>query len=373
MQSNVHPFVAALILILTGIAVVTWMWGSGAAANIGGPSKLKMGPDGHVYVQIQNKLVEHDAYGQYLRTHNLGEMDVDFLLGGFAFFSNGDILLRRGPDPRSFGDNLRAFQRLTNQQSIEPNSPDAGLVRCELEIKRCERFGKTGIDFKAAHGIFIDWKTDEVYISDTTRHLLRKYSDDGTALTGAISGFRFPNQLLMHDEKLLVADTNHHEIRVVDPATESFGKLLGIKNVTPALATAAAQTWPSHFVRVADQWWVNNMRKGMNQGGIYLFDEDWRMNRKLELPDDADPIALLAVGDEVWISDWYSDKVRRFTKAGKPLADLDSEGLNNILAIARVERSKYEVISYSGVALILLVLGGLAVRGFSVSMSSRIR
>ncbi len=373
MQSKVHPFFATLILILTGIAVVSWMWGSGAAANIGGPSKLEMAPDGRVYVQIQNRLVEHDANGQYLKTHNLGELGVDFLLGDFAFFSNGDILLRRGPDPRSFGDNLRAFQRLTNQQSIEPDTPDAGLVRCELELKRCERFGKAGIDFKAAHGIFIDWKTDEVYISDTTRHLLRKYSADGTALTGAISGFKFPNQLLMHDERLLVADTNHHEIRVVDPSTESFGKLLGVESVTSPLATAAEQTWPSHFARVADQWWVNNMKKGMNQGGIYLFDGSWRLIQKLDLPDDADPIALLPVGDEVWISDWYSDKVRRFTTAGEPLPDLDSEGLNSILEVARDERLKFEVISYSGVVLILLILGGLAVRGFSVSMSSRIR
>jgi hypothetical protein len=369
MNSNVHPLVVALVLVLTGIAIATWMWGSGAAANIGGPSELKIDPSGHAYVQIQNELVEHDANGQYLKTHRLGDMGVDLFLGSFDFFSNGDILMRRGTDPRSTRDNFRAFQRKTNEQSIEPESPDSGLFRCELDTKICTRFGQTGIDFKAAHGMFIDRRTDEIYVSDTTRHLLRKYSSDGVALAGPVSGFKFPNQVLLFDEKLYVADTNHHEVRVVDPQTGSFGTELDRKNVTPELATAARQTWPSHFVRVGDGWWVNNMRTGMNQGGIYIFDDNWRLVRQLDLPDGADPIAILAFGDEVWISDWYNDKVRRFSKAGEPLADLDSAGLDDILAHARTERWKFEAISYSGIGLILLVLGGLAVRGFAVGMS----
>lgn len=370
MNSNVHPLVVALVLILTGIAIGIWMWGSGAAASIGGPAGLKMDQDGHAYIQIQDKLVEHDANGQYLKTHDLGDMGVELFLGGFDFFSNGDVLLRRGPDPRSSGDNFRAFQRKTNDQSIETDSPDSGMFRCDLDAKYCTRFGPTGIDFKAAHGIFIDRMTDDVFVSDTTRHLLRKYSFDGVALAGPVSGFKFPNQILIFDEKLFVADTNHHEVRIIDPATESFGKELGRADVTPQLATAARQDWPSYFIRVGDGWWVNNMRTGMNQGGIYVFDDRWHLISKLNLPDNADPIALLAVGDEVWISDWYNDKVRRISQAGEPLADLESAGLENILTIARSERWKFEMIKYSGIGLILLVIGGLTVRGFAVSMST---
>lgn len=370
MNSNVHPLVVALVLVLTGIAIGIWTWASGAAASIGGPAELKMDPDGHAYIQIQDKLVEHGPDGRYLETHDLSDMGVELFLGGFDFFSNGDILLRRGPDPRSTGDNIRAFQRKTNDQTIEANSPNSGMFRCDLDTGYCTRFGQTGVDFKAAYGVFIDRTTDDVFISDTTRHLLRKYSSDGAALASPVAGFKFPNQVMIFDEKLFVADTNHHEIRVVDPATESFGEELGRKDVTPQLATAAGQDWPSHFIRVGDGWWVNNMRTGMNQGGIYVFDDRWRLVRQLILPDNADPIALLAFGDEVWISDWYNDKVRRISKAGEPLADLESAGLDNILTLARSERQKFEMISYSGIALILLILGGLAVRGFAVGMST---
>jgi hypothetical protein len=369
MNSNVHPLVVVLVLMLTGLAIVTWMWGSGEAASIGGPGELKMDPGGHAFVQIQNALVEHDENGQYLKTHDFDDIGAESFLGSFGFFSNGDILLRRGPDPRSTGDNVRAFMRLTNEHSIEPESSDAGLFRCDLLTDQCARFGETGVDFKAAHGIFVDWKTNEVYISDTTRHVLRKYSSDGVELAGPVSGFKFPNQLLIHNEQLFVADTNNHEIRTVDPSTDSFGEELDRNNVTPEVATNSGQRWPSHFIRVADEWWVNNMRTDMDYGGIYVFDNNWRLNRKLDLPDGADPIALLAIGDEVWISDWYNDKVRRFSKSGEPLTDLESPGLDTILARARDDRRYFDMISYSGVALIVLILSGLGVRAFAVGMS----
>jgi len=369
MNSDVHPAVVALVLMLTAVAIATWMWGSGAAASIGGPAELKSDPGGHAYVQIQNYLVEHDSSGDYVQTHDLTSLDVELFLGAYAFFSNGDILLRRGPDPRSFGDNFRAFQRKTNQKSITPERTDSGLFRCDLAGSTCTRFGAKGIDFKAAHGVFIDWSTDDVFISDTTRHLLRKYSADGTELAKPVGGFKFPNQLLVHDDMLYVVDTNHHVVKVVSRRTETFGESVESLNVVPAAATKEFQRWPSHFARVGNAWWVNNMQTGMNRGGIYIFDDGWHFDRKADLPADADPISLLPVGDNVWVSDWNNDSVRRFTASGEALPDLVSEGLEVILATSRLERRKYELISYSGIALIVFVLLALMVRALAARMN----
>lgn len=370
MNSNVHPLVVALVLVLTGLAIGTWMWGSGAVASIGGPAELRVDRDGYPFVQIQNYLVEHDPNGEYVATYDMEAFGVDVFLGSYGFFSSGDVLLRRGPDPRSFGDNVRAFQRKDNQKSITPETSESGLYRCDLDSGECFRFGERGLDFKAAHGIFIDWGRDDVYISDTTRHVLRKYTAEGTELAGPVEGFKFPNQLSMHDGKVLVADTNHHEIRVVSAETASFGEVLNTIDVVPDLASADRQTWPSHFVRVGKEWWVNNMRTGMNEGGIYIFDDSWQFVRKLGLPEGADPISMIALRDEVWISDWYGDKVRRYSFAGESLGDLQSEGLDSVLERSRLERQKYELISYSGIALIVLVLAGMMVRGVAMGMSS---
>ena len=369
MNSEVHPAIAALVLGLVAVALAIYTWGSGMAAGLGGPSELVTGPDGHHFVQIQNRLVEHDTDGSYLRTHDLSGLDVEVFLGGLGFFSNGDVLLRRGPDPRSFLDNLRAFQRQTNQDSLTPETTNSGLFRCSLGSGTCSRFGPRGIDLKAAFGVYIDWRSDDVYIADTTRHVVRKYSGDGNELAGPAPGFKFPNQVYLHEGQLLVADTNNHVVRAVDPRAGSFGAVLRSNHVVPAAAQAAGRRWPSHFARVGDQWWVNVMQTAMDQGGIYVFDDSWKYVRSIELPVQADPISILPAGDEVWVSDWNNDRVMRFTNAGQPLPDLESEGLDTILAASRLERQHYRLTSYAGIAFVVLILLALLVRALAVGMN----
>lgn len=371
MNSNVHPLVAALVIVLAFAALGVWAWGSGEAANIGGPSELRIDPDGHFYIQIQNQLIEHDSKGAFLRVHDLDDLGVELFLGSFAFFSNGDVLLRRGPDPRSLLDNIRAFQRKTNQDSLAADTPDTGMYRCDLDTKACRLFGKEAIDFKAAHGIFIDWRMNEVYIADTTRHVLRKYSEEGAVLAGPIGGFKFPNQLMLFEEMLLVADTNHHVIRMVDAGVSSFGDDQDRADVVSAEARAARQTWPSHFARVGEEWWVNNMRNNMAEGGVYIFDDNWEYLRRASLPPGADPISLVVLNDEVLVSDWYNDRVYRLSQDGELLRDFESAGLNQIVADAAETRWRFEIYKYLGVIFFGLVLGGLLVRALAVSLSTR--
>ncbi len=370
MNSKVHPLVVVLVILLTIVAIAVWIWGTGEAKKIGGPAELRTNPDGHLFIQIQNQLLEHNADGVFLDQHDLAELGAETILGTIAFFSDGDILLRRGPDPRTLSDNIRAYQRRTNERSLIPQSPDTGLYRCDLETTACEAFGSEGIDFKAAYSIFVDWRTDEVYIADTTRHLLRKYSADGEALTEPVAGFKFPNQLLIHEGQLFVANTNYHQIRIVDPRTGSFGEELDAISVVPGVGTAAGQTWPSHIARVGEGWWVNNMRTGMNEGGIYIFDDDWRFDRKVILPPDADPISLLSYRGEVLISDWNNDRIYRVSSRGETLTDFASPGLEQVLVESRKKRLQFEMYSYLGIALFVLVLVGLFVRALAASMST---
>lgn len=370
MNSEVHPLVAAVVLLLTFFTIGVWVWGTGEAKAIGGPAELRMAPDGHLYVQIQNQLLEHDAGGVFLKRHDLAELGVELTLGTLAFFSNGDVLLRRGPDPRSLFDNIRAYQRRTNEHSLVPDTPDTGLYRCDLDTAACTLFGAEGIDFKAAYSVFIDWRTDDVYIADTTRHVLRKYSANGVDLTEPVTGFKFPNQLLIHNEQLLVANTNYHQVRVVDPSTGSFGYEIGIIDVVPPAAAAAGQTWPSHIARVGDAWWVNNMRTGMNEGGVYIFDDNWRYIRKANLPPGADPISLLSFGGEVLISDWNNDRIYRASLGGALLTDFASPGLEHVLVESRAKRRQFEMYSYLGIILFILVIIGLLARGWATRMST---
>lgn len=362
MDSKVHPLVAALVILGAIGAIATWVWASGEAKSIGGPSQLVVDPNGHLYIQIQNSLLEHDAEGNFVREHDLRDIGVEMLLGGLGFFSNGDLLVRRGPDTRSLLDNLRAYQRKTNADSLAPDAPETGLYRCTLESRDCRPFGGEPIDFKAAYGVYIDWQTDGVYISDTTRHVLRKYAADGSALAGPVSGFRFPNGMVLVDGRLMLADTNHHRVVALDPATDSFADELDSIDVVPGAAQRAGHTWPNDVARVGSDWWVNNMQTGMDYGGIYVFDDNWRFKHRVPLPPDADPIDIEPLGDAVYVSDWYNDAVWRVDPVTFDVAPLESNGLVEFIATSDSQRRHYRMIAWLGVALFGMILVALLIK-----------
>jgi hypothetical protein len=202
-----------------------------------------------------------------------------------------------------------------------------------------------------------------VYITDTTRHLLRKYSAGGETLAEPLGGFKFPNQLVMYDGRLYVANTNFHQISRIDAREGSFGREFDSFSVETPAAVAAGQTWPSHLARVGDQWWVNNMRNTMSEGGIYIYGDDWHYAHTVSLPAGADPISVLPFNGAVLISDWNNDRIYRVSPGGELLRDFASPGLEQVLAESRTKRLKFRIYSYAGIALFLFVLAGLFFRG----------
>ncbi len=112
------------------------------------------------------------------------------------------------------------------------------------------------------------------------------------------------------------------------------------------------------------------MRSAMNEGGIYVFDDIWRYDRKINLPPGADPIALLLFRDEVLISDWNNDRIYRVSSRGELLGNFASSGLEQVLTESRTLRRQYEIYGYSGIVLFAFLILGLLVRGLAIKMSS---
>lgn len=362
MNARVHPLIATLVILATLACIGVWAWASGQAKAIGGPAELLVSPSGHLYVQMQNYLLEHDTQAQFVRRHDLSALGVDRVLGALAFFPNGEILLRRGGDERTFYDNIRAYLRLQNEKPAVATTPGSGLYRCQLETSECRPFGTDRIDFNAAFSVYIEPNGDAVYFSDTTRHVLRKYSGDGEHLADSKTGYKFPNELMLHDEKLYVANTNHHEVRVVSPDTGSFGREIVSVDVVPASASRNKQVWPSHVARVGDDWWVNNMRSDMSDGGIYIFDDDWQFKVRVDLPDGADPIESLAFNGEVLVTDWNNDRVHRVLVNGVRAGDFDSPGLQALVAESIERRWQYQASAYFALVVLGLIIVGLFVK-----------
>ncbi len=372
LDMKIHPAIATLVVALTVIAIGVKVWADAKATAIGGPAQLFRDPSGHLYIQIQNQLIEHGADGAFIRRHDLGALGVDTVIGAVRFFSDGDLLLRRGPDRRSLANKIAAYRRAENRTTLTPDASDTGLVRCDLGTRECVAFARTAIDLKSTFGMFVDWQTDDVLISDTSRHVLRKYSSDGMELAGPIGGFKYPNQLVLYDGKLLVADTNHHRIHIVEPANSTFGNAVNSIDVVPEEARRRGERWPSHFTRIGDEWWVNNMETDMRNGGVYAFDSRWNFKRRVSLPDEADPIAIMAFGEGALISDWDNDRVHYLAASGEALADFSSRGLEAVIEASRSARSHYKALSWAGVLVLAPVLIGLLFKAV-ISPAPRIR
>ena len=90
MNANVNPVIAAIVILLVCICAGIFMLGTGEAEEISGPSALLKDPAGHIYVQIQNQLLEHDESGIFVKRHDLGALDV-----GRVLWRYGLLLQRR--------------------------------------------------------------------------------------------------------------------------------------------------------------------------------------------------------------------------------------------------------------------------------------
>lgn len=362
---KVHPAIAAAILMAAIAAIAVKIWADGRALAIGGPAQVLRAPSGDIYIQIQNQLLHHTPSGAFKRRIDLAGLGVETLIGGIAFFPDGDILIRRGDDPRGLYDKLRAYARLANEQPIASSKPGEGLFRCNLVSMDCAPFGAPAIDFRATFHAFIDPLNASVYISDTSRHALHKYSVDGSELSSFTHGLRFPNQLLVYDGHLLVADTNNHRIAGIEAGGVELPGENSSFDVVPDEAWSRGERWPTHLARVADHWWVNNMRSDMRNGGVYVFDNDWTFVKRLGLPAGADPIAILPFGPGALISDWDNDRIYRVDAEGKIIGDFTSSGLEELLRQSRERRTFYNVVSWLGIALFVMVLVGLLMKALA--------
>ena len=363
LNAKVHPALATAVLALAAVAIAVKIWGDGRALDVGGPAQMLRAPSGQVYIQVGNRLLRHDPQGGFVRPIDLAELGVSQVIGGFAFLPDGDLLLRRGSDPRGLLDNLRAYGRLRNRHSIFDTEPGSGLARCDLQELQCAVFGTPPIDFRSTFHAYIEPQGDTVWFSDTPRHTLRRFSADGEQLASVEPDIRFPNQLLVHDGRLLVADTNNHRLAAFDISGPGSPEFVAGIDVIPDEAASRRERWPTHFARVEGQWWVNNMRSNMRNGGIYVFDDDWRFIERLALPDDADPIAILPFDSGALVSDWDNLRVYRLDADGRRLDDFESAGLEAVLRDAREQRRFYAIVSWLGIGLFVLVLAGMLLKG----------
>lgn len=363
MNQEVRPLTAIIALAIFGLLLWGKFWAYGAAVSVYTFSNMHKHPNGTAYIMLGNQIYGFDDKAQpsgQIDLPRLGVNNNDSAATDFAFFSNGDLLIRLYIAEHEFIYNLQRYFRFKNLQSELSTNQQDGLFRCNITSFECRPFTHPPLNLQDAFSLAIDVHTDRVFIADTSRHTVRMFSNTGEELDSK-DDFLFPNQLQFQDNKLYVADTNHHRLAVIGVEEKRFGEILESMDTRAGPARADGEVWPSGFLLAGDRRWVRNAGNNMMYGGIYLFENSGKFIKRLDLPKAADPFAFLQLGNSMLVSDYSLDRIHRFTLDGTALADFQPDIMQPQLAILTAKKHKYQKLELAfTIAFALLLAGGFS-------------
>lgn len=354
MNQNVKPLTAINVVLAAVLLISLIFWARQESLRVGGPDQVQFDSTGNVFIHISDKLYKLSPSLDFLGEYDLVELGIHELVGDFAFFTNGDMLVRLGKYEPGLLESIARYQRKADTKAPVAERDNEGLFRCKLDLKKCSPFGANRLDFDSAFHLSIDTKSDTIYLSDTGRHKLRKFDAEGNELAVQSKGYKFPNQNMLHNDKLLVADTNHHAIQVADTSTENFGKILDTHSIlNPDLGK---DIWPYSLAKVGDQWWVNNMATSMSNGTIAIYNDEWEFVKTVELPADADPIDFAVLEDRVLITDLNNIRSYLLDFQGQVVNGSLPEEITIKLTELNKDRQHYKNLGYGAVGLFIVFL-----------------
>lgn len=364
MHNELSARAIILILLVFGSVLGGWFWSGIRAQDFEGTAHMHLDPQGRLYIQVGNRLFQYGADGRFGREFDLADVGVEALAGDFAFFANGDILLSRQPYSPSFFDRISILKRQGNTSDEYRQDGGDSLVRCNLPKSRCSPFGEQALNLNQAFHLYIDPVQDEVYVAEGARHQVRKFDAAGREIARLERGLKFPNQVFVLEGRMYIANTNRHEILMVDAADDRFGKAPAWVETELEGTGLYGPKWPSAMLIVNDDLWVNNMDHDMKNGLIFVFDTQGQYKKTIPLPAGADPIEMVLFNGSVLISDYRNFTVYKAGLDGKPAGEFPEGSLKTFLL---EQKARHDFYADMGRGLLWLFWAALAA-GFLVAV-----
>ncbi len=336
------------------------IWASARAVAITGPSAIKQGADGSIYIMSNDVLYVHDSDGDLIERIPMSRFGIDRVIGDFWVYKNGDLLLRRDvPQTLTASGEAELFARTGAGEKDRLGTGESILERCSFATFQCKNFGEGGnvFDKLTAFSLMVDEEAGITYLSDTIGHQLLMLDERGNVLKKSTAAFQFPNQIVLdRDGFLYAADTTNHRLAAVTVEKEKFGTVeKEIRIIHPR--NPLEPTWPMALARTADdKWWVINADDNMSYGIVMILSGKGQFEKTVPLPRGADPLRLVAAGANVLITDPALMRVYAVSPAGALLADFGSLSFKLELSELRRERRQYETIATASMWALLLLL-----------------
>lgn len=346
MQKSIHPLAALGILVFFGGLLFGWFWANQQLLELDRLRSIKISPDQELVVQLDRRLYFMDPDGRHLQKFDLADLGLGRFVGDYGFFANGDLLLSLAQEPLSLLEKMKIFLRLS---AAERQSEDARLQRCSVETRRCRVFSEQLPDFYRSFRLHIDTQRQQVFIADTSREQLWLLDEEGQVLAKK-DGFRFPNQVLVHQESLWLADTNHHQIKRLKASVDGFGEELQVWEAE----LGNKHRWPFALAPVGDEWWALLADSGMRDAILVAYNQD--QLRNLPLPAKADPQALLVLPDRVLVADYRLFVIHQLDLDGRYLGNFAPDAMAEPLAELRSQARFWQFTGYAFIGIFVLAL-----------------
>lgn len=336
-----------------------------------GPDMMRVSLAGDLYIQALDKIFVYSADGIYDKTIDLAPWGIRQSTGGFDVFSNGDLLLLEGSHDQ--GPLLQLLTFLRMEKLLQSDEPATGasategrrLVRCSPVSGECAPLPNFTRTFESTFRVQIDHE-DRIFLADTSRDSLAWLAEDGTPLDSISSGFRFPNQIALEGDALLVANTNHNEITRIPLVDGHFAPQDQWHHlpVNGDVASRTGHVWPVEMVTVDDERFVMQMDTNMAQGVVFRYDTDGLYQGRFTMPEGSDALSLVYFRDQLLVADPRNLCVWRYDTAGNADGQYASVELETFLQSLAQQRAHYQQVEKRW----WWAFGGLLVAGFVLAI-----
>jgi uncharacterized membrane protein YsdA (DUF1294 family) len=358
---------ALLVIVVFGALLV-------AIANAGAKWRqyqavglMRVSQEGELYVRIANQIYRYRPDGEYQGAIDLSRWGIDWATGGFDIFSNGDILMLEGSHRQSVFHKVMVWLRLDKLlPGAEPDDDGVRLlVRCSPQSGKCQKLPGFHRSFTNTFRVLIDDK-QRIFLADTQNDRLSLLAEDGTILDEVTSGFRFPNQMALDGNKLVLANTNFNELTVI-PLTENGFAEKGVwKHITVDLEIVrfagprTGHVWPLEVVVTEDHYYALQQSDGMAKGAVVRYTRDGKYAPpRFVMPEDSDAMSLVAFDNGFLVADSGPMRILRYNADGTLQGEFGTAPMTRELDRMAVEKEFYRALEKQlWVAFaVLLVLG----------------
>ncbi len=332
------------------------------------PDMLRVSHAGELYIQALDRIFVFAPDGAEKTVVDLAAWGIRQSTGGFDVFSNGDLLLLEGTHQQGPLLQLLTFLRMEKLLlQSEGEATGRRLLRCSPASGQCVPLPALARRFESTFRVQLDAQ-DRIFLADTARDTLGWLDSDGRVLDEVRKGFRFPNQVALDGDALLVANTNHHEITRIPLRDGRFAPPDQWQHlpVDGDVASSSGHVWPVEMVTVGEERFVLQMGSGMKNGIVFRYGIDGAYRGRFTMPADSDALGLVFFRGALLVADPGSMAVWRYAPDGNMSGRFTAPALASYLQHLTQQRDHYRALErrwWWSFGLLLAAGFGLAVVG----------